>query len=184
MHDRPQLLNRLNHEHLKTRRVLALLEQEVDRIAQYHAPDAGLLYEVLGYLSGPMSDLHHPIEDLVHGALRRRAPYRAAELERIASEHCETSALIAHFAEASRYLLAHLDASPFAFCRAARQLIAFERHHMRREEMRFFVYAGLYLTPDDWSLIEDAAKGLAVLPSGETAFEHLGDQDAAAKKIA
>ena len=167
MHDRPEVLSRLLQDHLTTLRVLALLEQEVDRIAQFHTPNTELLEDVWTFLSGPMNQLHHPIEDLIYGALKRRAPYRAQELEKIVSEHGEAGVTVTQFGEAVRSLLANPDGTRFAFCRVARGLIAFERHHLRREETRLFGYATLYLTPGDWSLVETAVQGLDALVSDQ-----------------
>ena len=159
LHRRPALLVRLLHDHIDARRGLALLEAEVDRIAQYHKPDAAALAGVMEYFAGYMGPQHHRIEDLVYGALVRRAPFRAAEIDKIAAEHSEVHTVFSQCEEAAKHLLANPDGARFQFCRVLRGFIAFERHHIRREEGAFFIYAREYLTPADWDAIAlDAAK--------------------------
>jgi hemerythrin-like domain-containing protein len=168
--EQPQLLSRLLQDHVDARRVLVTLESEVDRIAQHRMPNAAALSEAIGFFGAYMGRLHHPIEDLIYGALRRRAPLRAAELNKIATEHTEAPTMFAHGAEAVGFIIANPEASRFQFCRAMRNFIAFERHHLRREENAFFAYAREYLTPQDWAEITSAARSLEVAnPSAEAA---------------
>jgi hemerythrin-like domain-containing protein len=158
-HQRPELLVRLLRDHVDARRGLALLEAEVDRIAQYHKPDASSLTGAMAYFSDYMNRQHHRIEDLIYGALARRAPFRAAEIDKIAAEHSEVHTVFTQCGDAAKQLLANPDGARFQFCRILRSFIAFERHHIRREEGAFFVYAREYLTPADWeSIAEDAGK--------------------------
>src|SRR4051812_1282609 len=161
---RPELLVRLLHDHVDARRKLAALEAEVDRIAQYHKPDGEALTAAMAYFCDYMGPQHHRIEDLIYGALTRRAPFRAAEIDKIAAEHNEVHTVFSQCEDAAKQLLANPDGTRFHFCRVLRGFIAFERHHIRREEGAFFVYAREYLTPADWEAIATAAHQLARAP--------------------
>jgi len=161
---RPELLVRLLRDHVDARRKLAVLETEVDLIAQYHKPDAQALTAAMGYFTGYMGPQHHRIEDLIYGALTRRAPFRAAEIDKIAAEHNEVHTVFTQCEEAATRLLANPDDARFQFCRTVRGFIAFERHHIRREEGAFFLYAREYLTPGDWETIAAAAASMAQTP--------------------
>ena len=160
MPDRLEILTRLLQDHVTARRVMAALDHEVDRVAQYHAPDTAAISGAVYFFGGYMKELHHPIEDMIHSALAREAPEIAAEIEKIADEHGEAGALVSQFSEVSAALAANTDRTRAAFCRIARGLIAFQRHHLRREEGKFFVHARDHLTPMAWKAISVTAKGL------------------------
>ena len=160
MPDRLEILTRLLQDHVTTRRVMAALEHEVDRVAQFHTPDTAAIGAAVGFFTGYMAEMHHPIEDMIYSALAREAPARAAELKKVAEEHDEAGALVSQLSEVTVELAADTDRTRAAFCRVARGLIAFERHHLRREESRFFRYAGELLTPMAWRNINVTAKGL------------------------
>lgn len=160
MPDRLEILNRLLQDHVTARRVMAALEAEVDRIAQFHPPDAAAIDRAVGFFTGYMAGMHHPIEDMIFAALHREAPSKAAELKKVAEEHDEAGALVSQLSEVAGELGADADRARAAFCRVARGLIAFKRHHLRREESRFFIYAGEHLTPMAWRNIAVTARAL------------------------
>ena len=87
-------------------------------------------------------------------------PPQAAEIEKIANEHNEAGALVAQFTDAAAELAADPDRARVAFCRVARGLLAFQRHHLRREESKFFKYAGEHLAAATWREISVTVKGL------------------------
>ena len=169
MPDRLEILTRLLQDHVTTRRVMAALEQEIDRVAQFHTPDMAAIGAAVGFFTGYMAEMHHPIEDMIYSALVREAPAQAAEIKKIAEEHDEAGALVSQLAEVTAEFTADTDRARAAFCRIARGLIAFERHHLRREENRFFVYAGEHLTPAAWRSINTTAKGLEITLATSTA---------------
>ncbi len=160
MPDRLEILNRLLQDHVSARRVMTALEAEVERVAQFHPPQMAAVEQAVSFLTGYMAAMHYPIEDMIFTALSREAPVKAAELKEVAEEHDEAGALVSRLAEASAGLAADADRSRGAFCRAARDLIAFKRHHLRREEGRFFIYAGEHLTPTAWRTINGTARAL------------------------
>lgn len=160
MPDRLEIFNRLLQDHVTARRVMAALEAEIDRVAQFHPPDLAAIDQAVSFFTGHMAGMHHPIEDMIFTALAREAPAKAAELRKVAEEHDEAGALVSQLMEVAGELKADADRSRAAFCRVARGLIAFERHHLRREESRFFNYAGEHLTPVAWRNISVTARAL------------------------
>ena len=160
MLDRLDIITRLLQDHVTTRRVMVTLEGEVDRVAQFHAPDTAAIDTAVGFFTGYMAEMHHPIEDMIYSALAREAPAQAAEIKKVADEHNESGALVSQLTEVAAELSIHTDRARASFCRVARGLIAFQRHHMRREESGFFRYAGELLTPATWRGINITAKGL------------------------
>lgn len=160
MLDSLEIFNRLLQDHVTARRVMAALEAEVDRVAQFHPPDIAEIGQAVSFFTGYMAELHHPIEDMMFTALSREAPAKAAALKKVAEEHDEAGALASRLAEAARELKADAYRARASFCRAARDLIAFKRHHLRREESQFFRYASDHLTPATWHAISVTARTL------------------------
>lgn len=160
MLDRLEILNRLLQDHVTARRVMATLEAAVDRVAQFHPPDTAAIGQAVAFFTGYMAEMHHPIEDMIFTALSREAPAKAAELKKVAEEHDEAGALVSQLAEAAVDLAADADRARAGFCRVARGLIAFKRHHLRREESQFFTYASDHLTPVAWRNIGVTARNL------------------------
>ena len=58
---RPEVLVRLLRDHVDARRKLAVLETEVDRIAQYHKPDPDALKAAMAYFCDYMGPQHHRV---------------------------------------------------------------------------------------------------------------------------
>ena len=96
----------------------------------------------------------------------------------MAEEHDEAGALVSQLAEVTAELALDCGRTRAAFCRVARSLIAFERHHLRREESGFFRYAGELLTPVAWHSINITAKGLEKTLADAAAGQKTGDEHA------
>lgn len=160
MPDRLEIINRLLQDHVSARRVMAALEAEVDRVAHFHPPDLTGIHRAGAFFSDYMAVMHHTIEDMVFTALSREAPAKAAEIKKVADEHDEAGALVSQLLETSGELALDADRARGAFCRAARGMIAFNRHHLRREESHFFIYAGECLAPAAWRAIAATARTL------------------------
>jgi hemerythrin-like domain-containing protein len=185
MPDYSEIIARLLQDHVTARRVMAALDYEVDRVAQYHAPDTAAISGAVYFFGGYMKELHHPIEDMIYSALTREAPGITAEIEKIAEEHDEAGALVLRFSEVAAELAADTDRARAAFCRIARGLIAFQRHHLRREETKFFAHARDHLTPVAWQAIGVTAKDLEKNLAAVDRDEHGGlrvDRGAASRR--
>lgn len=150
----PDALSRLSLDHTAFRRALNVLDRQVNAIAQFRAPDFDILNGLLRYLGEYPANYHHPVEDEIYNALKMRSAERAFEVSQIEREHSQVADKHERFAEAVAQVLADAEVSRKAFCQTARDFIAAERRHIRREEGLFFSYALEHLTPEDWENID------------------------------
>lgn len=160
MLDSPEIFNRLRQDHIAARRVMAALEAEVDRVAQFHPPNLAPIGRAVSFFTGHMAEMHHQIEDMIFAALSRETSAKAAELRKIAEEHDAAGALVTHLSEVAAELATDAARARTAFCGIARDLIAFTHHHLRREESQFLIYADEHLTPGARHDITIAARAL------------------------
>ncbi len=143
-------------EHRAYAAVLDCLDNLVRDIeTRGYSPDFELLHLILEYVRDFIDRYHHPKEDhYLFTALRRRAPEASPALEALEDEHKRGPELIRTLDWALREYQA-LGASAYPrFRDAARQYLAFERAHMRREETEIIPLARARLTAEDWNVID------------------------------
>lgn len=121
------------------------------------SPDFELFHLILEYIRDFIDRYHHPKEDhYLFKALRQRAPEVLPALEALEDEHKRGPELIRALDWALREYQG-LGATAYSCFRdAARQYLAFERAHMRREETEIIPLARVRLTAEDWQVIDAA----------------------------
>jgi hemerythrin-like domain-containing protein len=143
-------------EHMYFRRLLGLLQQELDVFAAGERPNYELMFDILTYLREFTDRVHHPREDVAFACLARRAPEMQLPLARLQQEH----RVIAHAGEALLRLLASiLDGSvvPRAEVEsAAATYLVYHGSHIAREEEDVLSRAATALTREDWKAVHDA----------------------------
>src|ERR1051325_1029681 len=87
---------RTDHDYF--RRLLALLQKEIDVFHRGERPNYELMLDILSYLRDFCDRVHHPVEDAAFGRMALRAPELLPQLERLAQEH----RIIAHAGEKLR----------------------------------------------------------------------------------
>lgn len=144
----------LLYEHIRLRRILRILAQQLDRASRCEEADLGLLKRALGYLSGPSMRLHHSREDLLLERLAVRAPELSAELGILRLQHQELSQL-------EGWLLELVDTARRDGQAAYPRLIYFGRQYLRTqnghsgtEEKTIFPRALQALGAGDWALLD------------------------------
>jgi hemerythrin-like domain-containing protein len=123
-------------------------------------PDFRVLSAMLYYIDAFPERYHHPKEErYLFPLLRVRAPASAAVLDLLSTEHRAGEAKIRALQQAlARYREGGVaELAPFAA--AVDDFVAFERDHMRREEVEVLPLTQAHLTPGDWEAIDDAFCG-------------------------
>ena len=143
-------------EHRAYAAVLDCLDNLVRDIeTRGYSPDFELLHLILEYVRDFVDRYHHPKEDhYLFKALRRRAPEVSPALEALEDEHKQGPELIRALDWALREYQALGASACSRFRDAARQYLAFERAHMRREETEIIPLARARLTAEDWHVID------------------------------
>lgn len=149
----PAPLARLSQDHVDMRAILSTVEREVDAIAQYRAASSALP-ESLRRLSELLAHTHHPAEDLIASALKRRAPSAAIESEPPVAESDQVIAALDQTRHLAEKVAHDPDTWRASFCAAARRLIVMKRNRIHRQEIGLFALAQAYLNAVDWQRID------------------------------
>jgi len=176
----------LRKDHRNMRRLLDILEGQLELIRAENIPDGELLDEVVNYCLTYPDLYHHPKEDLIFQLLQQVAPEEAAEIEDLTAEHLvmagaarDTGRLIEQAAEGDTAAEESLPQKVGAYLR-------FYRTHMAREEKDFFPLALRVLTPKQWLTLEtqviDPTDPLFAERASARLNELLGDESAATQK--
>lgn len=143
-------------EHAYFRRLLALLQQQVDVFHGGERPNYELMLDIVSYLREYSDRVHHPREDVAFARLAQKVPDLALPLERLKQEH----RVIANAGEALKELLAEIldDAViPRADVEmAAATYLVYYDNHIAKEEMDVIARAARALGPEDWAAVKGA----------------------------
>lgn len=146
-----------HEEHMYFRRLLHLLQHEVDVFAAGGEPSNALMLDIIGYLREWSDGYHHPREDAVFRCLARRLPEWRGPIARLEQEH----RVIAHAGQALRNLLEEVAAGSVVRRTevevAAATYLLYYGNHISSEEEDILTLAARVLTPADWDLARSAA---------------------------
>jgi len=144
-------------DHVYFRRLLDLLEKQVDVFHAGDQPNYELMLDVLYYLRHFSDELHHPREDVAFACLARRNPGMALSLARLMQEH----RVIAHAGEQLEKSLEQVTGGSFVeradIEAAAATYLVYYRSHIAREERDVLPVAARVLTADDWDAVRRAS---------------------------
>lgn len=145
-----------HEEHAYFRRLLALLQKEVDVFHGGERPNYELMLDIVTYLREYSDQVHHPREDVAFARLARKAPELALTLERLKQEH----RVIANAGDALKALLAEIleDAmvSRAEVEMAAATYLVYYDAHIAKEENDVIARAGRALAAEDWDAVKNA----------------------------
>jgi hemerythrin-like domain-containing protein len=148
-----RVLDDLHEDHKNIARVLALLNHELETLANTHSPDYELVEDIMRYVTGYPDTHHHPTEDIVFQHLKERAPETAADIAAILAEHHR-------LVEAGTKFLKAIEAVEHEAMMPRTRLLALGRAyaellegHMDSEEGNLFPRARAQLTEADWEAI-------------------------------
>lgn len=147
-------------EHGYFRRLLALLQKEVDVFHGGERPNYELMLDIVSYLREYSDRVHHPREDVAFARLAQKAPELQLPLERLKQEH----RVIANAGAALQELLTEIlgDAViPRAEVEmAAATYLVYYDNHIAKEEEDVIARAARALGPQDWAAVQAAVPGV------------------------
>ncbi len=143
-------------EHVYFRRLLELLQAEVEAFHRAERPNYELMLDIVAYLRDYCDRFHHPREDVAFARLAGRVPELKPDLARLAQEHRV-------IARAGEKLRAQLEAVlgetmvPRAEIEvAAATYLVYYGNHIAKEEELVLERAAQALTADDWAAVREA----------------------------
>ena len=150
------IIERLSREHRNIRKLLAILERELNVFDVGQRPDYEVIRSIISYFEVHTEIYHHPQEDLVFEKLKRRDPAAAKLIGNLAREHRQGALRLRKVAEAIDFVLSDGEGLRQNVGNAVREFIAHERRHMTMEDEQFFPSARKALNKKDWDDIVSA----------------------------
>ncbi len=148
----------IEDEHRALAAVLHGLRYHVGEIAKKRsAPNFPLLGAMIYYIDAFPERMHHPKEDaFLFRHLEARYPPARPLLDRLREEHQVGANKVRELEQALTRYQNGGESEFEAFATAVEAFIAFERNHMRCEELEVFALAQMHLDADDWKAIDAA----------------------------
>ena len=148
-------------DHLHFKRLLDLLEKEVDVFHSGRQPSYERMLDVIHYLQHFTDELHHPREDILFSRLAQRSPNLDLPVARLRQEH----SVIAHVGAQLQQGLEQAIAGSY-LARAdiealASTYLVYYRNHIAREEAEILPAAERLLESEDWLAAQGATAGSA-----------------------
>ena len=143
-------------EHIYFRRLLELLQDQLDSFHRGERPNYELMLDIVAYLRDYSDQYHHPREDVAFARLAQRCPDLRLDLARLAQEH----RVIARAGETLRqHLEAVLGGSMIPRAEvevAAATYLVYYGNHIAKEDELVLERAEKALTPEDWKAVKAA----------------------------
>ena len=144
-------------EHVYFRRLLELLQREVEVFHRGERPNYELMLDIVSYLREYSDQFHHPREDATFARLALRCPELKTDLARIGQEH----RVIARAGETLRQHLESILAGNMVERAevevAAATYLVYYGNHLAKEDELVLGRAAELLSPGDWDAIRSIA---------------------------
>jgi hemerythrin-like domain-containing protein len=149
-----RIVELLLEEHRNIKKLLHVLEQELNVFDHSDQPDYEILRAIIEYFQDYPEGYHHPKEDMVFEKLKLRDPAVAKRIGDVQEEHQVETKRLQRFAHAVDDVLAGREYLRQEFHDVVHDFIQHQREHMDKEEMMLFPAAVNALQPEDWAEID------------------------------
>jgi hemerythrin-like domain-containing protein len=151
----PAILEQLQIDHRNMRRLLRVLEEELEAEHQ----DFDLMRQIVEYALNYPDLIHHPREERLLRRLLERDPASDALVGGLTDDHAQLAALTHRFAAALRNVEHDVEIPRALFRRLADDYLTHSRRHMAFEEERFFPRLLALFGDEDWREFDGLTKG-------------------------
>jgi hemerythrin-like domain-containing protein len=150
----PKIIDILLDEHQNIRKLLLVLEHELEVFDRSGRPDYEILQSIIQYFQDYPESCHHPKEEMIFEKLKLRDPAAAKRFGDVEAEHGLEAKRLRSFARAVDYILADQEFLRESFHLAVHDFIEHQRQHLQKEERLLFPAAVKALRSDDWAEID------------------------------
>jgi hemerythrin-like domain-containing protein len=150
----PKIIDILLDEHQNIRKLLLVLEHELEVFDRSGRPDYEILQSIIQYFQDYPESCHHPKEEMIFEKLKLRDPAAAKRFGDVEAEHGLEARRLRSFARAVDYILADQEFLRESFHLAVHDFIEHQRQHLQKEERLMFPAAVKALRSDDWAEID------------------------------
>jgi hemerythrin-like domain-containing protein len=144
----------LLEEHRNIKKLILVLEQELEVFDHSDQPDYEILQAIIEYFQDYPESYHHPKEDMVFKKLKMRDPAVANRIGDVEAEHQVETNRLRQLAQAVENILAGREFLRQTFHDVVRDFIEHQRQHMDKEERLLFPAAVKALRAEDWAEID------------------------------
>lgn len=149
-----KIVELLRKEHSDIRKLLLILEQEINGASEAGHPDFALINNIVSYFRNYPECCHHPKEDMIFERIKERDACAAEVVGDLQAEHRQETERLRCLADLTRLAVAGNDVSWQSYTNAMRDFVEHQRKHMELEEQLFFTAATKTLRPEDWEEID------------------------------
>jgi hemerythrin-like domain-containing protein len=146
-----------HEEHMYFRRLLRLLQQEVDIFAAGDTPNYQLMLDIIAYLRDWGDHYHHPREDEAFKRIIRKRGDRELPIRRLMQEH----RVVARAGEQLERMLEEVEADAIISRAqvevAAATYLVYYGNHISVEEEDILPLAAEVLTEADWKAVKEVS---------------------------
>lgn len=139
-----ETIARWRADHINFRRLLDLLESEIERLNAGDTPSYELLVDIVYYLTHYPDCYHHPAEDVLFDALGDRHPELRGDIDKLHRQHQAIASNGQRLLELLESVIAGGILSRQAILEPAARYIDDYRKHMAHEETTLFPQALQY----------------------------------------
>lgn len=150
-----RLMEELQRDHKRIDKVLTLLESQIEALENDGDPDLALLQDALDYVEHYPDLIHHPREDVIYTAFRRRSLDANVVIDGLLSEHATMPALTRAFRELiDEAVSGALVVSRETIVQKGRDYVRAQRDHLNTEEGLLFPLIKEQFDSEDWQQLE------------------------------
>jgi hemerythrin-like domain-containing protein len=150
----PEIIDILLEEHQNIKKLLLVLEHELELFDAGGRPDYEILESIIQYFQDYPESCHHPKEEMIFKKLQLVDPAAAKAFGDVEAEHEIEAARLRSFARAVASVLADQEFPRENFHLAVNDFIAHQRRHLEKEERLLFPAAVKALRREDWAEID------------------------------
>jgi len=149
-----RIIEILLEEHQNIKKLLLVLEQELEVFDCSEQPDYEILQAIIQYFQDYPESCHHPKEAMVFRKLKVRDPAAGQRIGDVEAEHLVETERLHRFAQAVEHILAGREFLRQTFHNVVHDFIEHQRQHMDKEERLLFPTAVKALRLEDWDEID------------------------------
>lgn len=149
------VLNTLQQDHKNIYRLLGLLEKQVDHIAAGEFTDFQIIADIMHYFVNYPDVYHHPHEDILFNAIKKKNINTANLIDEIVMEHQTMAEESVTIYDEMKHIQGNAIFSRDEIVQRLRDYISHYQAHIEKEETGLFALAKTTLEEADWREIDN-----------------------------
>lgn len=151
------LLEKLRADHVNLKRLLNLLDKDLDSLFTGNDSNLDLKIELLDYIQEYANKVHQPTEELVFDSLREELKSHLGLRERLGREHEKLVEMACRFRDTLEGIMQGEVISREEVGTRGREFVALQRQHIDLEDNEIFPLFEKVLDPSEWEALADQA---------------------------